>query len=139
MPIDYAIDPVRGWAVLTGSGRFTEAELLAVRARAAADPRFDPAMPVLIDLADADLSHFTSREITRLAESSMTGGSVRRAFVTTGDLGYGLMRMYAAHHLDQKGLVGFFKSREAAVAWLEEEPPVGNGEPGSASQDDRST
>ena len=82
---------------------------------------------VIFDLTNADMSAITTDEMERIVEFSKEYAHLREggktAFITSGDLGFGLSRMYSAyaevkgHPIAQRS----FRNFDEAMTWIKEE------------------
>jgi hypothetical protein len=84
---------------------------------------FDPDGDVLWDVREADLSSFSSSDVRQVAdfvEQHWGGsGSSRAALVVSGDLDFGLARMYEQLLESRRsGEVRVFRDLDDAVDWL---------------------
>ena len=84
-------------------------------------------MHVLWDLREADLSPITSGEVLEIknfvARHWATGGSYRAAIVVSGDLSYGISRMFSSLLENvSPNLIFVLRDYKKAVYWLEYGP-----------------
>jgi hypothetical protein len=86
-----------------------------------------PGTNELVDLSEADLSSFTSREIDALADKiqqfykDYNVKSVKVAIYAPETLKYGLSRIYDAFSYGSPEEIQIFKERQKAVQWLSKE------------------
>ena len=125
MSVDYTIDLMANRLLVRARGSITVPEMLHTRARIAGDADYDPRMPMLVDLTEGDLSGVTAEEWRQLARSSLSGRSVRRAFVVRGSLEGSLARMFGVYERPRGGLIEVFHNRGVAEAWLFGGEPAG--------------
>jgi hypothetical protein len=92
----------------------------------AEDPRFRPAVDLIVDHTNVDVSALTAAEIEQVAglRARFVGNLVARAAGVVGSgspLKYGLARMFGAY-LGTQPNAGFtvFETIDEAVAWLRE-------------------
>ena len=99
-----------------------EAEMQAVKS----DPNFDPSFNHLIDGFDSKPApDFPTDKIRELGSHTIFDKNVRRALVVSGDLAFGLARMFGTYREIHGELnLQVFRSREAALHWLGVKQPV---------------
>ncbi len=126
MPITTRIDSDRGIRYHTISGPVLPEVISSELAETLFSPDFDPEMPALWDVREAEGS-ITSGQIKDLAQ--LIGGlwkeqkPPRVALVVAPGLQYGLARMYQQYaDLARKIEVRVFKEGEEAEAWLTSPP-----------------
>ena len=89
---------------------------------AVSDERYKKGMGRLWDFRDADLSALDSSTIAEMAKYSTKFppgiNDVKVAFVASGELEFGLSRMFAGFSRDAKTTVSVFYTIEEAEAWL---------------------
>lgn len=110
-------------------------EVLACIEERRAHPDYNEATPRLVDLSAArgDIPPDQIQALARRHSESPFRG--RCAFVAPADLQYGLGRMFEAN-VQRGRRVGVFRTRESALAWLDEvvpeafSPPPGPGPSG---------
>ena len=129
MPVSYDVDHTRRRVLATAHGTITFADLVAYQEAVWSDPTvagYDELVDMTavesIDAPDpARLSLLAS-----LSAGMDPGGIASRfAIVASSDLAFGLGRVYQARRSFQPGSgkkVEVFRTREAAVAWLDAPP-----------------
>ena len=118
MPVDYTIYPERSLVVTTVTGDVSPDEMFAYQARLGADPLFSPRFDSVTDFLETQPFTGTPDDIRRLAQESPFAAGVKRAFLVSSELHFGLSRM--AQSLGKaSGLhMEVFRERSAAFAWL---------------------
>ena len=121
MPITYEIDRDSGLLSAKGVGTVTEADFAGFVDALLADPGFACASASLVDLSQATLA-VPPDQIVALGrlhrELLARSGRVRVAVVVSGDLNYGLARMYAQCRSLSGSEVVPFRDEAEARAWL---------------------
>ena len=80
----------------------------------------EPPLRVLWDLCEARFD-LTPDEVRRLAEfikENAPPGDLRTAFLVSGDLEFGLVRMFEVFRETPDAKAAAFRDRESALAWL---------------------
>jgi hypothetical protein len=121
MPISYRIDEARGLVLTTATGTLTDDDILGLKARLLADPRWAPGMGELADVRAIDRLEVTTAGVQHMARQDAAGpalGSYRLAIVAPQDEVYGMARMYQM--LTERAVpnVRVFRDLEAAEGWL---------------------
>jgi hypothetical protein len=116
--LTYSIETEPGLIVVRALGAIAVADMLALRERMLKDPAADPALPALFDLTGASALNFTTQELRQLA--TFTHPTARRAYVLSGDHGFGLARMFQAFSeaRGQSENVQVFRDVAEARAWV---------------------
>ncbi len=88
-------------------------------------PDWTPGTPVLLDQTGLDTSLLRIGEVNAIADQCTALkaeiGAAKVALLVSRDMEYGMNRMWAVFIEDRwDALVGLFRSREEAVAWLGE-------------------
>ncbi len=118
MPSLHLVRPDLQLVVVHMAGRIGFREIVAMRDRLLADPAFDPAYRQVIDLRQADPASLSADDVSRLSQSMRPSQGARHAFVTAGELSYGLFRMYALHATTDGRESEAFRTLEDACRWL---------------------
>jgi hypothetical protein len=113
--------------ITTGGAAYADGFLRLNRALAA-DPRFRPGMPVLVDHSLLDMSMLTDDDVEEIARSvaaiqDRLGGS-RVAIVVPDDLGYHRTAQTRAEAQPLQIEAEIFYSRDEAVAWVRPQTDV---------------
>src|SRR5262245_10601393 len=123
MPISYQIDEARGLILTTASGTLTDSDILQLKARLLADPRWKPGMRELSDVRTIDRLEVTAGGVAQMAlrdESDAAAlASYRLAIVVSHQLVYGMARMYQLFTEQSVPNVRVFRDMEDARNWLE--------------------
>lgn len=135
-PLRHRVHPDLGVVVTTWTGVASDAEMQASHAVLYASEAWRPGMHELVDLRAADLSGITQdgmRGLARIVERAMggNGGAFRTAVVVSGDLEFGMARLYGGHQGEEVGSVRVFRCGGEALDWLglEAWPPPEAGVP----------
>ena len=90
-----------------------------------------PQIRVLWDLRDAHFVLDTAevRDFAEFAKQLAGSTAIRSAFVVSGDLEYGLLRMFAVFREVEGALAAVFRHKVQAVEWLTSEAVVPNTVP----------
>src|SRR5271155_1221991 len=94
MPAFYKIDKAHKVVLSTASGVFDLAMALAHQDQLLRDPDFDPSYSQLLDYTHVTRLDIDADDIRKLAERSVFWPCARRAFLVSGDLEFGLARMF---------------------------------------------
>lgn len=121
MPMSYRID-AGGVVHIHASGALTDAHLFDLRERLAVDPALRPGAPRLADIREVDRLEVTPDGIHRLVamehDPAQPFSARRIAIVVSGDLPYGMARMYEALSSETPAAVRVFRDLDEARAWL---------------------
>ena len=118
MPLDYSIDSAERRLHVRAVGPVTADDMWSVRNLIAVDLDYDPTMPGLFDWRGGDFAGISQMDVLALAKVSVTGRSVRRAFVVGRGRSDQLARLFIATERLPAGKAAVFYDREAAAAWL---------------------
>lgn len=121
MPWDYTIDTDKNAVFTTGTGVLTDQEALTGVMLMYADPCFNPDARGLFDYRGFETLKVSSEMMARLANQRRFSENSRTAFLVTGQLAFGLGRVYQSWVT--VGEVKIFCNRDEAVAWLNEGYP----------------
>lgn len=90
------------------------------------DPKFDPSFNQLVDAFDSKPApDFSADKIRELGSNTIFNNTVRRAIIVSGDLAFGLARMFGTYReIHGESNIQVFRSREAALNWLGVTMPV---------------
>ncbi len=103
----------RAWGV------FTNDELVAHSRHLRADPRFRPDFRQFIDFTAIEKFKVTASGVREAARLNPFGKGARRAALVSGNLGFGLARMYEQLRPEALDEYRVFRRRAAALEWLE--------------------
>ncbi len=124
MPVDYAIYPEHALVVCRVTGNVSPEEMFAYHAKLRADPLFAPQFDSVTDFLETMPFSGTPDDIRRLAQEGPFAAGVKRAFLVSTELHFGLSRMAQALSGSSGIHIEIFREREAAFAWLgKAEPP----------------
>ena len=120
MAFSIRVDPVRRVSYVGMSGTVTFDDLAAAQRALAAEPAFNPAFPLLLDLFDADDVRLTRREMQSLVGISALAPSTRRAILVGGRGVLGMARLYETIRENDTAtdVVRACQTLEEAAAWL---------------------
>ena len=116
MPVEHRLDPehhlvsARAWGVLT------DQDIRDAREALARDPAFTPDFAFLFDQTDVAEVALSTVTIWGLSRSSVFGRGARQALVVSGDVAFGMARMYAM--LTERTDIEVFRNRQSALDWL---------------------
>jgi hypothetical protein len=116
--VHYIIEPDHKLVVATVTGSVSPAEMFAYQAALGADPQFSPDFDSVTDFVDAAPFTGTPDDIRRLAQDGPFTAGVRRAFVVSSELHFGLSRMAQALAEIRGVQIEIFQDRASAFAWL---------------------
>ncbi len=83
----------------------------------------EPSVRILWGLREAQFQ-LSATEVRQLAEFGRQQSPIaelRMAFLVSGDLEFGLVRMFGAHRENGKTQIGVFRDKDEAVGWLDEQ------------------
>src|ERR1043165_7819889 len=92
--LSYRIDSAQNLVVITGADAITAREALDLQDAIRRDPAFDPGFALLTDYVEVTALDFSAADIKRMAKNSPFGPQAMRAYVASGDLAFGVLRMY---------------------------------------------
>ncbi len=119
MPASYAIDKQKRLVVTCAWGACTAEDALQFRRQILKDENFDPSFSQLADFTGVTTIDITPADVRMLAGSNIFSPDSRRAIVVTGQLAFGLARIFET----LRGLRGdrhvrVFHTRDEALAWI---------------------
>jgi len=123
MPIIVNMDAEAARVTLRVEGQLTLVDYLAGLERMYADPRFDPAMDILVELDPGVSSGLTSVEISgilrELRDRGALRGTGRTALIASNETDHGMLSLLS--HVLQQGprVMQVFHARDAALRWLD--------------------
>jgi hypothetical protein len=122
MPIWYRIDEERGLVLTTASSTLTDADILELKAKLSADPRWSPGMRELADIRGIDRLDVIAAGVRQMANQDAAAGpalgSYRLAIVAPQNEVYGMARMYQMLTEVSVPNVMVFRDLESAADWL---------------------
>lgn len=118
MSLSYTIDANRRLIIVHAGGVLTERDVNRTRERLRHDPEFDPEFDQLFDASDVEDVALSKAGMARLADTSILGPAVRRAFVAVTTLQYGMARMFTAVSEQRQHVTQVFRRLDEAEAWL---------------------
>ena len=118
MPTSYQLDAVQRLVCSRSWGVLTDAEVVDLYRRLAAEPEFEPTFRQLCDLREVTRLATSTPALRDLAQSSVFAAGARRAVVVGSDLDYGIARMFQTFCELAGAEVSVFRDRPSAVAWL---------------------
>jgi hypothetical protein len=120
MPNSYTIDRVRRLVRSRAWGLLSNDDLREHYAKIAADPSFQPSFRQLADLRQVTALTVDARTIAENAGIPVFDPKVRRAFIASSDVAFGLARMFATYAEERAAQnIQVFREMDAAEAWLE--------------------
>ncbi|HEY4131655.1 MAG TPA: hypothetical protein VGM50_13635 [Gemmatimonadaceae bacterium] len=117
--VSYSIDSERRRVLVYAAGVLTRRALDVVREQLSKEPTFDPTFDQLFDLSGATNIAIPSGEMESVASVSAFQTGVRRAFVCTTDMQYGMARMFSAMVESYGHTARVFRNLAEAEEWLE--------------------
>ena len=119
MPADFFIDTQLGVVFSKAVGMLALADGLDHMDRLQSHPDFRPEFKQLFDFRRVSEVALSNDDIRRLAQRTIFGKTSRRAFVVSGDLEFGIGRMFEAYRdvAGESGIV-IFREMKEALAWL---------------------
>ncbi len=144
MPTDIFIDTRLGVVFTRATGSFGWAEAVGHLNLLRCHPDFQPRFNQLSDFRQIGPVTLAPGEIKLLAERTIFSGHSRRAFVVSGNLEFGLGRVYGTHRdLAGESGVAIFRAMEDALSWLsltpEQQPSMFTANNASATESTRGT
>ena len=122
MPFTHRYDPETRVLYLTASGPITDEEAVAYAQKVAADGSIPAGRSELADFSQANLTSLSAEALRRVAgvfqRHDVDAASSRVALVVSGDLGFGLARMYQAFRSESAIQLRVFRDVAAAREWL---------------------
>jgi len=119
MPAFFEIEKHHRLVITSASGVVTMAEALAHNQKLRKDPDFDPSFSQLIDLSNVTKIELNREDILTLAQDPILSDNSRRAILATGDLTFGLARMFEMFRESKgKETIRVFRNRDEARAWV---------------------
>jgi hypothetical protein len=126
MAITYEIDEDAGIATVTASGSIGQAEDLECFRALLADRAYRPGMGLLLDYRERE-SVATTEQVKQFVAAGEklreAFGDPRIAVVVSGDVAFGMARMYSALAEESSVPTSVFRDLEEAMRWLAGEPP----------------
>jgi hypothetical protein len=122
MPATYEIDLARRLVVSRGWGVLEDADLATAQAALRADPRFDAHFRQIFDVTAVTEVRVTGEALISLSRASAFAVDARRAVVVSGDLAFGMARMYGLASDRGESFFQIFRDEESALRWLDEDP-----------------
>jgi len=119
MPAHYKIDKERRLVMSTIFGVATMADGLAHQEKLRKDPDFDPSFSQLMDYTHVVRFEITAEDVRTLAQQSIFSPHSRRAMLVSGDLAFGLARMFEAlrESFGEQG-IRVFRNLDEALDWV---------------------
>lgn len=113
MPAFYKIDKQRGLVLSSGLGVLTKSDILMHMQQLLNDHEFAPKFSQLVDFREISSFDLTGEDIREFANKTVFSPQSRRALIVSGDLAFGLARMFEALR-DLKGESGIrvFRDKE---------------------------
>lgn len=122
MPVDSEFFPDKGLVISTFSGTVDSADLYRNFEEMPRDPRFHPDMDHLVDFSGVTRIEVPTETIRDIAEYRVFSNDCRRIVVASGDLAYGLCRMYEGYRDFPESRFFLFRTLPEALEWLERNP-----------------
>jgi len=119
MPAHYKIDKERRLVMTTVFGVATMADGLTHQEKLRKDPDFDPSFSQLMDYTHVVRFEITAEDVRTLAQQPIFSPHSRRAMLVSGDLAFGLARMFEAlrESFGEQG-IRVFRNLDDALDWV---------------------
>ncbi len=123
MPATAYLDPDTRIAYCSATGELTRDEVVAVIDQIYRDPNFREPRRAIWDLAEATpmLNVQEVRAVVAHVKAHRPAGAGKTAIVATGDLAFGMARMYEMLASEQQVKTRVFRDSELAQQWLLED------------------
>ncbi|HUS18231.1 MAG TPA: hypothetical protein VMZ25_01150 [Terriglobales bacterium] len=118
MPATYSIDLEQQVVYTVFSGEVVEAEVRTMALRLGKDPNFQPDFSELLDLSAVTDFRISTEDLQGLSAVDPFSGRARRAFVSPGDLLFGISRMYEGIR-GSNAHIATFRTMGDARQWLD--------------------
>jgi len=118
LPATYTIDSDRKLVLSRIWGAATEDEIRDHGQRLRIDPAFRPDFRQLIDMRELTEILVGSKLVRDAALNQFFLPGVRRAFVATSDIAFGMAQMYAIQSESAGQTIEVFRDMKTAEAWL---------------------
>jgi hypothetical protein len=118
MPVSYRIDHERRVVLARADGRVAPEDFSEFLDALAGDAGFDPEIDLLFDLRGISGDWPPTSVVRHFVEHPIFAGSARKAYVASGDLTFGLVRMFEMMRADPAGNIRAFRDMDEARAWL---------------------
>ena len=118
----HEIDPDRNLIAVEVSGTLAADEVLALRDRICADPRYRNGMNQVWDFSQVDEVAVAPADLRTMIERQSRGAfeqRVRCALVAPQDSAFGIGRMYEALSDEPDLEIGVFRDRPSALEWVD--------------------
>lgn len=126
MPIRTIIEKQKGLIRTTATGHVTGADLIDYYKRLRAHPDFKHNLDEIFDATQVETIDLKADDVRRLSafteEYTSLGVPVKVAIVATGDLEFGLSRMYEMLQVRSINVLKVFRERALAERWINETP-----------------
>ena len=118
MPSSYKIDTSRRLVITRIWGAATDEDIHEHARRLRVDPQFDPTYRQLADMSDITEILVSRGTIEEISRGQLFTPGAQRAFVSSQDAVFGLLRKYQLHADSSGQVIGVFRDRNAAEDWL---------------------
>lgn len=119
MPADFFIDAPLGVVFSKATGVFGKADAVDHMNRLRSHPDFRPDFNQLSDFREISTVALSADDVRQLAKRTIFSVRSRRAFVVSGNLEFGLARMFGTYRdLEGESGIVIFRLMEEALAWL---------------------
>jgi len=119
VPVSIRVDVTRRRVEVTSSGILTGEEMQAAQEEIVRSAGFERDFDALFDLTGVSAVEMSTKNVRTVADNSAFAASIRRAFVMTNQVAFGMMRMLVAYLGESSGEVEMFEDRDAAERWLD--------------------
>lgn len=119
MPADFFIDTQREIVFSKATGVLSAADVYDHMDRLKSSPDFRPEFNQLFDFRSVTKALLPHDEVRALAKQAIFSPRSRRAFVVSGDLNFGIGRVFGTYReLEGETGIVIFKEIREALAWL---------------------
>jgi len=106
---------------LTYFGTLSDDDLLESARQVREDPGFAPDFDLIMDAREVDKLSMRSGLVREIAHRNPYGPGSRRAIVAPDDTLFGVARMFELSRPEQGDVLRVFRSRDAAIEWLDQD------------------
>ncbi len=128
MPIRITVDKQNALIHTHATGHVTGADLIDYYQRLRAHPDFRSNLNEIFDATEVEQIDLTADDVRKLSafteEYTSLGVPVRVAIVASGDLEFGMSRMYEMLQVRSINLLKVFRERSQAERWIGETRPA---------------
>ncbi|MDH3642849.1 MAG: hypothetical protein OES38_12185 [Gammaproteobacteria bacterium] len=120
MPIYFKIETERRRVTSVAIGTLIDDDLTQHQQSLAEDPDFDPSHQQLFDFTPSDEIRITYAALASTAANSLWEPGAKRAFVVKSSIGDSMLQLFKNTLGEDRGTIEVFRSKDDAMAWLED-------------------